>query len=60
MISNPLLFVLGMRQRLNPELQYYAVSDEEYLKNKDRIEELLKQKEPPRRELLAACNIAHL
>lgn len=58
--SDPLLFVLGTRQRLNPELQYYAVSDDGYQKNKGRIEKLLKLKEPPRKEMLAACNIIHL
>lgn len=55
-----LLFELEIRQRLNPELQYFAVPDREYRLNKDEIEWVLRSSELPGKEELSSYRIAHV
>ena len=58
--GSPLLFELEIRQRLNPELQYFAVIDEEYSENKDEIEDVLGRSELPCKETLLSYRIVHV
>lgn len=53
-----LLFELSLRQRLNPELRYFAVLDREYQLNKAEIEEVLRSSELPGKEALSSYGIA--
>lgn len=55
-----LLLELPLRQRLNQELQYFAVLDRRYRLNKAEIEEMLRSSELPGKEVLSNYHIIHL
>ena len=55
-----LLLELSLRQRLNQELQYFAVLDRRYRLSKNEIEEMLRSSELPGKEVLASYHIIHL
>lgn len=54
-----LLFELDLRQRMNPELQYFIMDSKEYLANKERIETLLKVKNIDRK-ILKSLHVVHV
>ena len=51
---------LELRQRLNPELQYFAVFDQDYQINKGMIEKVLGRSELPCGEALSAYHIIRI
>ena len=55
-----LLLQLDVRQRLNPELRYFAVFDQEYRINKDMIEKVLGRSELPCSEALSSHHIIRI
>ena len=56
-VTDRLLFVLGIRQRANPELRYYVTLRENYDANEETILKQLKRKLITDR-LLTALNVA--
>lgn len=45
-VTNALIFRLGLRSRMNPELKYYAVELCYWLQNNEKIKSILRSKNP--------------
>lgn len=58
--AESLLFTMGERQRMNPELQYFAMDKKKYLANKDTVKELLGAEELPDRSTMLKHSIVHV
>ena len=45
-VTDTLIFKLGIRSRVNPELKYYAVTLCRWLQNNEKIKSILRSKNP--------------